>query len=196
MRVRRVVTGYDGAGKAVVVRDGEVAPTAPDAGEKWSVWAADGAVTLPDDGAPPPFGGPLLPRPGGVHVTMFTLPGRFNPDDGFPAGMPPAERAALAREGMAAMADTHPMVPDPNPPGSHGTVPGSSAMHATASVDCLFQVSGESVWVLPDDEITLSPGDWLVLNGVPHSCRNDRTEPAVLVGVVYGARHHGVPVRQ
>ncbi|MEW9529771.1 hypothetical protein [Microbispora sp. NPDC049125] len=34
-----------------------------------------------------------------------------------------------------------------------------------------------------------------VVNGVPHSCRNDLDEPAVLVGVVVGAHHDGVPLR-
>jgi hypothetical protein len=88
----------------------------------------------------------------------------------------------------------HPLVPDPNPFG-YGTVKGASALHATASADCLMQISGESVFVLEDTEIRLRPGDWLIVNGVPHSCRNDLDESAVLVGVVIGARHDGVPLR-
>lgn len=89
---------------------------------------------------------------------------------------------------------THPLVPDPNPFG-YGTVKGASALHATASADCLMQLTGESVFVLEDTEILLRPGDWLIVNGVPHSCRNDLDVPAVLVGVVIGARHDGVPLR-
>jgi hypothetical protein len=61
-------------------------------------------------------------------------------------------------------------------------------------MDCMMQVSGESVFVLEDTEIRLGPGDWLIMNGVPHSCRNDLGEPAVLVGIVIGARHDGVPL--
>jgi mannose-6-phosphate isomerase-like protein (cupin superfamily) len=85
-------------------------------------------------------------------------------------------------------------VTDPNPFG-YGMVKGASALHATASMDCLMQVSGESVFVLEDTEIRLQPGDWLIVNGVPHSCRNDLDRPAVLVGVVIGARHDGIPLR-
>jgi quercetin dioxygenase-like cupin family protein len=45
-----------------------------------------------------------------------------------------------------------------------------------------MQLSGEAVFVLEDAEARLAPGDWLVVNGVTHSWRNDRDEPAVLVG--------------
>ena len=57
-----------------------------------------------------------------------------------------------------------------------------------------MQLSGEAVFV-PDAEVRLAPGDWLVVNGVTHSWRNDRDGPAVLVGVVIGAEHTGVPLR-
>ena len=80
MRVRRVVTGHDEAGKAVVVSDEDVQPVDPDYGPKWSIWAADWTVVLPDGGARPDFTGPLIPRPGGVHVLVLTLPAGFNPD--------------------------------------------------------------------------------------------------------------------
>ena len=72
---------------------------------------------------------------------------------------------------------------------------GTSTLHTTASADCLMQVSGESVFVLEDEEIRLTPGDWLIVNGVPHSCRNDLDEVALLVGVVIGVEHNGVPLR-
>lgn len=192
MGIRRVVTGHDHAGKAVVVSDEQVESTAPDFGQKWPIWAADGPVTFPDDGAPPPFAGPLLPQPGGFHVNVFTLPPNFNPDDLFPTS-DPVRMADMARQQIDD--ETHPVVADPNPPGSYGTVPGASAMHATASIDCLMQISGESVLVLEDTEVRLTSGDWVIVNGVMHSWRNDRDEPALMVGVVYGAHHRGAPLR-
>ena len=148
-------------------------------------------VQFPGDGTPPPFRGPLLPAPGGFHITVFTLPANFNPDDLWGTD-DPAVREQLFKASTDPQA--HPLVPDPNPFG-YGTVKGASALHATASADCLMQISGESVFVLEDTEIRLQPGDWLIVNGVPHSCRNDLDEPAVLVGVVIGARHDGVPLR-
>lgn len=181
MGIRRVVTGHDETGKAIVVSDEEVNPTEPDYGQKWSIWAADRPATLPDDGAHPPFAGPLLPQPGGFHATVFTLPPSFNPDEIVDSGRVTAE--------------THPVVADPNPPGSYGTLPGASGMHATPTIDCLMQLSGESVLVLEGVEVRLTPGDWVIVNGVMHSWRNDRDEPARLVGLVLGAHHKGAPVR-
>jgi len=84
---------------------------------------------------------------------------------------------------------------DPNPLGSYGSPPGVVGMHASATVDCVLQVSGESVFVLEDNEVRLRPGDWLVINGVVHSWRNDLDEPAVLIGVMVGAEHDGIPKR-
>ena len=189
--IRRVVTGYGPDGRARVVSDGLVESASPDYGDKWSVWAGDEPPRFPGDGTPPPFRGPLLPAPGGFHITVFTLPPNFNPDDLWGTD-DPAVRGQLFK--ASTDPQTHPLVPDPNPFG-YGTAKGASALHATASADCLMQVSGESVFVLEDTEIRLRPGDWLIVNGVPHSCRNDLDEPAVLVGVVIGARHDGVPLR-
>lgn len=195
MKVRRVVTGHDENGKAVVVSDEELTSTSPDNGEKWSVWAADTPITFPDDGRKPPFRGPLLPKPGGFHVVVFTLPAKFDPDAGFP-DKDPARMAAIVRSHMAAMRDTHPIVQDPNPPGSYGTTRGASAMHATASIDCLMQISGETVLVLENAEVKLCAGDWLIVNGVMHSFRNDLDQEAVMIGVVYGVNHKGAPLRE
>jgi mannose-6-phosphate isomerase-like protein (cupin superfamily) len=189
--VRRVVTGYGPYGRAVIVSDQKVESISPDQGDKWSIWAADGPVRFPGDGSAPPFQGPLLPAPGGFHITMFTIPARFNPDDLW-GTHDPALREQMLRASMNP--DIHPVIPDPNPYG-YGTAKGASALHTTASIDCLMQVSGESVFVLEDTEIRLHPGDWLIVNGVPHSCRNDLDETAVLVGVVIGAHHDGVPLR-
>jgi len=195
MNVRRVVTGHDESGKAVVVSDEQLVSKSPDSGEKWSVWAADAPVLFPDGGQQPPFGGPLLPKPGGFHVVVFTLPPNFDPDAPF-ADKDPASMAAIVRKQMVAIRDTHPVVEDPNPPGSYGAIRGASGMHATSSIDCLMQVSGESVLVLEDTEVTLHAGDWLIVNGVMHSFRNDLDREAVLIGVVYGVNHEGAPLRR
>jgi mannose-6-phosphate isomerase-like protein (cupin superfamily) len=191
--VRRVVTGHDVKGKAVVVSDTEVEATSPDFGQKWSIWAADSAPSFPSAGTPPAFAGPLLPKPGDLHVMVFTLPPRFNPDELLNPNL--AELAEAIKRHAESKDDTHPVVYDPNPPGTYGSIPGARGMHATASMDCLMQISGESVLVLEDREVRLRAGDWLIVNGVMHRWRNDLDHPARMVGIVYGAHHRGAPKR-
>lgn len=192
MRVRRVVTGHDDTGKAIVVSDDDVDPTDPEFAPKWSIWAADAAVSLPDGGDVPGFAGPLVPHPGGVHVLILTFPPGFNPDVMFDTSDPVAAAEAARQQTAASVA----VVPDPNPPGTYGTLPGFTGMHATASVDAMMQLTGESVLVLEDTEVRLAPGDWAVVNGVVHAWRNDGDEPAVLLAIVVGADHQGVPERR
>ena len=64
---------------------------------------------------------------------------------------------------------------------------GPDAMHSTPTVDCVLQLEGESVLVRPDREVTLSPGDWLVCNGLLHDWRNDNEIASTLLAVIYGA---------
>src|SRR6266567_3198690 len=107
--------------------------------------------------------------PGGrARVVSDERVGPISPDHGDKWSIWAADEPALREQMFKASVDpqTHPLVPDPNPFG-YGTVKGASALHATASADCLMQLSGESVFVLEDTEIRLQPGDWLIVNGVP-----------------------------
>ena len=58
MKIRRVVTGHDEAGKAVFVDDREVEPItvalSPGA-EYHRLWGGNDAPSFPDDGSPPPL---------------------------------------------------------------------------------------------------------------------------------------------
>ncbi|MGW4770285.1 hypothetical protein ACWEO2_19845 [Nocardia sp. NPDC004278] len=188
MGIRRVVTGHDAQGKAIVVSDAELAPSGhgPE-----SIWATDTPAALPDAGARPEFTGPLIPLPGGVHVIRLVFPPHFDPDD-WADSADPVQAAAAA---MAQLSSSVAIVDDPNPPGTYGAAAGFTGFHATASVDCLMQLTGESVCLLEDTEIRLAPGDWLVLNGVVHAWRNDSSQEAVLIGVIAGAKHGGAPLR-
>ncbi|MFI6999178.1 cupin domain-containing protein [Nocardia sp. NPDC050175] len=184
--IRRVVTGHDSTGKAIVIDDEQVPSVSPpEFGGRWAIWSADAPVTLPNDGTAPKVSDAQFPPSTGVKIIKMALPPKYNPDA-------LSDKTELFDPDLLAALG---FLVDPNPPGSYGTRPGITGMHASATVDCVLQLSGETVFILEDNEIHLKPGDWLVINGVVHAWRNDRDEPAVLMGVMVGAEHSGIPKR-
>ncbi|MFV0126154.1 cupin domain-containing protein [Streptomyces sp. HMX112] len=187
MAIRRVITGHNDQGEAVVVHDERFPSATPDFAH-YPVWGAEEPPVFPDDGRLPSGVDGLVPAPGGlrlrVRVRVVSVPPHFSADDLFdtddPQSMAEAARAQFAA-GPGVLADSNPL--------------GAWGMHATASVDCVMQISGESVLLMEGSEVRLRAGDWLVVNGVTHSWRNDGDEPSVMLTIAYGAHHHGVPLR-
>ena len=161
MKVRRVTTGHDAAGKAIVASDTVVDGTSltvlPGA-EFHRLWGADSPPSFPDDGSPPHATG-YFPPLGGCRFMMFTV-----------APLSTARRAAIDRAALAA--EMQAKLPglaeymEPNAPG----------MHTTDTIDFEYIISGE-VWLELDDGVTvhLRAGDTVVQNGTRHAWRNRGT---------------------
>ena len=174
--VRRIVTGHDAEGKAVVVMDGP-APNrrVRDVGKIVStlLWATDETpadISRDDDRAErearvaPPVNGSVL------RIVDFP------PEDA--AG--PLDNAAMLKEmglGEAAVPARHP------------------SMHRTKSVDYAIVLEGEIDMLLDDTEVHVKAGDILVQQGTNHAWVNnsgkncricfvliDGIEPPVLKG--------------
>ncbi|MFH8291975.1 hypothetical protein [Streptomyces sp. NPDC018059] len=190
MAIRRVITGHNEKGQAVVVRNEPLHPDTPGFAH-YRIWGAEQPPVFPDTGQLPAGADSLVPAPGGLRVRMVSMPPHFGADDMYDTS-DPQRRAEAARAQSAAEPG---VLADPNPPGTYGTAPGASGMHAAASADCVMQISGESVCLLADSEVRLHAGDWLVINGVTHSWRDDGDISAVMLTIAYGAHHHGVPLR-
>jgi quercetin dioxygenase-like cupin family protein len=60
--------------------------------------------------------------------------------------------------------------------------------HATETLDYIVVVSGELTLVLPDEEVTLGPGDTLVQQATPHGWANHTAEPCVMAAVLLSTR--------
>src|SRR5258707_11708520 len=76
MKVRTVVTGHDGKGRAVFVRDEQVEGTPiPGLGELAFLWSANEPATYPDAGANPMAPG-IFPPVGGIRFLMTS----YSPD--------------------------------------------------------------------------------------------------------------------
>jgi len=179
MRVRRVVTGHDARGKAVVVNDSPVEPvTATLTGESefHVLWGADSVRHFPDDGSPPPHVS-YFPPVGGFRFGLFSVPpeGRSLPAD-------------LDLESALAEFDA-------KLPGLASHIePDAPGMHTTATIDYEVVLEGE-VWLELDDgvEVHLRAGDTVVQNGTRHAWRNHGSETARLAVVLIGADHDQVP---
>jgi hypothetical protein len=180
MKVRRVVTGHDDKGKAIVASDSEVdgfRPTLLAGSEFHFLWGGDEAPHFPDDGSMEPYA-TYFPPVGGFRFGMFTVP----PSDGTePGGAPDDLEGAMAEF-------------EANMPGLPGYMePDAPGMHTTDTIDFEVVLDGE-VWLELDDgvEVHLTPGDTVVQNGTRHAWRNHGTKPCRLAVFLIGAHHDKV----
>lgn len=176
MQLRRVVTGHDGNGKAVIVADGPP-PRSHDyihhPGFLESlVWSGDGTPAAPPDSADPTAAvASYVPPPGGTRFLTVTFP----PDsvvmsDGFDGA------AAGAEHGQYSPGIADCMEPD------------SPGMHTTPTMDYVIVLDGE-VWLEVDNgqEVRLGPTDVVIQNGTRHAWRNKSDKPATIAAVLVGA---------
>ncbi|MGI9623227.1 MAG: cupin domain-containing protein [Acidimicrobiales bacterium] len=174
MGIRRVVTGHDSEGKAVVVDDEELEPdtfTLMPGMENLQLWASDGAQTYPDAGIDP-GGATYFPPVGGFRFGVLTVP----PESEVPIPDPEA-LAAGAEEVEAKM------------PGMMGHMePDEPGMHTTDTTDFEVVLAGEFVLELDDGvEVVVGPGDVVVQNGTRHRWHNRGDVPATFALFMVGA---------
>jgi hypothetical protein len=180
MKVRRVVTGHDADGKAVVASDTEVdgfRPTLMPGSEFHKLWGADEAPHFPDDGAMSQYA-TYFPPVGGFRFGLFLVP----PGSQAEAAPPHDDVAAAAAEFDAQM------------PGLMGYVePDAPGMHTTDTIDFEVVLDGE-VWLELDNgvEVHLKPGDTVVQNGTRHAWHNHGDKPCRLAVFLIGAHHDTV----
>jgi hypothetical protein len=171
MKVRRVVTGHDGSGKAVFASDEQVDGLDVWGSEYHRLWGGDATPSFPDDGAPPAQ--PMyFPPVGGFRFGMFTLPPEGAPRPAVDGADPFAEFEAKLPGLLAYM--------EPDDPG----------MHTTDTIDFEVILSGSCVLELDDGaEVTLAVGDTVVQNGTRHRWKNPFAEPCHLAVFLVGAHH-------
>jgi hypothetical protein len=178
MHVRRVVTGHDAKGRAIVASDTQIdgfRPALVPGSEFHQLWGGDAAPSFPDDGSEPPHQ-TYFPAVGGFRFGMFTIP----PEGA--AASPPEDLEGALAEFEAAL------------PGLAGHMePDAPGMHTTSTIDFEVVLDGE-VWLVLDDgvEVHLRPGDTVVQNGTRHAWRNHGDTAARLAVFIAGANHEGV----
>jgi hypothetical protein len=171
--VRRVVTGHDEAGKAVVAFDGPAPVVFKNAARPGysltQLWMTDGAPALVDNG-PDPTARPVTIEPAAKGTVIRVI--EFPPDS-------EATRALSAEQAKAIFQKMG--------SGSAATVRSDSRhplMHRTKTVDYGLVMEGSITLVLDDADVALTAGDVVVQRGTNHAWSNRSGKPCRMLFVL------------
>jgi mannose-6-phosphate isomerase-like protein (cupin superfamily) len=176
--VRRVVTGHDADGKAIIVSDG-ITPVVYDipqrpgysANEIWATTSMPAEIN--QAGEPTLRKRSIEPAPNGTVCRIVVHP----PESTY---IHTLDRAT-AKAAFAAYGSAHAStIEDENP--RH------PLMHRTKTVDYGIVLSGEVYLVLDKDETLLKAGDVVVQRGTNHAWANRSTEPCRMAFILIDGR--------
>ena len=169
MQVRRVVSGQDAAGRAVIVSDERIAVGVQGDLGGASLWHGDAVPRFPLDGRPPPAG-TLFPGPNGYRFAIMVVR---------PASTAVEQRGGAQAQALAA---EYLDIVEADSPG----------MHATDTVDFEVVLSGEASMELDDGvHVHLAAGDTFVQNGTRHRWYNRGSVDAVVAVFMVGGHPRG-----
>jgi mannose-6-phosphate isomerase-like protein (cupin superfamily) len=170
--VRRVVTGHDATGKAVVALDGAAPAVFDDLGQPGlmftEVWSTTGTPASVDS-APDPTLRPLqlAPPNQGSLIRVVDLPPEASGE-----AVPTPEMAHRIFDALGRAHAT----------GEPGAL--HPMMHRTETIDYGIVLSGEVTLVLDDSEVVLKAGDVVVQRGTNHAWSNRSGKPCRMVFVL------------
>jgi quercetin dioxygenase-like cupin family protein len=177
-QIRRVVTGHDAQGKAVVLSDGPVPtvhsnPIRPGqlAFEVWKCSAMPVPIAATE---PEPTGGPrsLHPPAMGNVLRISVVP----PESEATRNLTPEQARELFRRSGAGEAATY---------GRGGRHP---MMHRTETVDYAVVLDGEITLLLDEGEVQLKTGDVVIQRGTNHAWSNRSGKPVRMLYVLMEGR--------
>lgn len=169
--IRRVVSGHDKEGRAVVASDEQLSGLdipGMSGFEILNIWGSDQTHQYPDDGSKPDYQNFFAPV-GGYRFLIFTVP-PDSPIEVNEADKPPSEMEAKF-------------------PGLLQTFkPDAPGMHRSATVDLLYVIEGRCELELDDGErVSLGAGDTFIQSGTMHAWRNPFDVQCKIIGVIVGA---------
>ncbi len=161
--VRRVVTGHDSEGRAIIQEDGAVprvrqigGETGPVFSEVWNTRATPAPIDA-SSGEPEEEGITLAAPKNGTRIRVLDIP----PDDPELANKTPEEARAHFEEIGAGDASSH-----------SGEGSRHAHMHRTETIDYGIVLEGELVLIMDEGETTVRPGDIVIQRGTNHSWAN------------------------
>jgi mannose-6-phosphate isomerase-like protein (cupin superfamily) len=170
--VRRVVTGHDDKGRAVVISDG-AAPAVHGNRLDPEFWSAEiwrtfetpaRIVATPDE----PTGGPRrqLPSPSGTVIRINHFPPEVAAIQNLSSEQSHKLFAELGNKNAVTAGGRHPL------------------MHRTETVDYALVLSGEITMLLDDEDVHLKAGDVVVQCGTNHAWSNRSNEPCMVAFIL------------
>ncbi len=160
--VRRIVTGHDGEGRAVVLSDGAPPhvtrpPQQPGLAfhEIWNTRGSPAPVTA-SESEPTDLHRDTAPPASGTIIRVVDIPpeGRDGPNFDKETARALFEKVGLAENAEHTVSGRHPL------------------MHRTRSIDYGVVLDGEIVLLLDDDEVPLKTGDIVIQRGTIHAWAN------------------------
>lgn len=165
--IRRVVTGHDSAGRAIIQEDGPAprvqqvgGPAGPMFHEIWNTRATPAPIDAAS-GEPEEEGIRLAPPENGTRIRVLDIP----PEGDEIRTMSPEEARAHFAEVGASDASAH-----------EGEGTRHALMHRTETIDYGIVLEGELVLIVDEGETTVRAGDIVIQRGTNHgwSNRSDR----------------------
>ena len=173
LKIRRVVTGKDRNGKAIVSIDEEAGRVQqrPQLGVTncmlWVTNSAPAPLSEQGDAADQETG--IAPPKNGTIFRMIQFEPQKNVQTDPQVKLQLFRKMGLAPEGLSA------------------TNPRDPAMHRTRTIDYVVILSGEIDMLLDDSEVHLKAGDVVVQRGTNHAWVNRGTEPCKAIVVLVDA---------
>jgi mannose-6-phosphate isomerase-like protein (cupin superfamily) len=164
--IRRVVTGHDAQGRAIIQEDATVTrmqriggDIGPMFHEVWNTQATPAPLDAAS-GEPPEQGIVLAPPKNGTRIRVLDIP----PEGDGIRNMTPEEAQAHFAEVGAGSAS------------AHGEGSRHALMHRTETIDYGIVLEGELVLIMDEGETTVRAGDIVIQRGTNHgwSNRSDR----------------------
>jgi len=161
--VRRVVTGHDAQGRAIIQQDGAVprvqrvgGPHGPMFHEVWNTRGTPAPIDRAS-GEPPEEGIQLAPPKNGTRIRVLDIPSE---DESIKTVTPEEARAHFAEVG-AATASSH-----------AATGSRHAYMHRTETIDYGIVLEGEITLIMDEGETVVRSGDIVIQRGTNHGWAN------------------------
>ena len=176
--IRRVVTGHDRRGNAIVCSDGALSTVREldiiPGTVFHEVWSTHGAPALIDNGADPTTGALVLTPPrDGTRIRFVDIPPETHE---FHARDVHSVEEAFGQIGAAGASTAGARAPHP-------------LMHRTESIDYGIVIDGEIVLVLDDEEVELEPGNVVIQRGTNHAWANRGERPCRMLFILVDGRY-------